>query len=237
MFKTGNTFVDYFLAGSAFLPLLPVILIFLRKIYKREQLNFLMIVCLLNFTGGMIKATAVLSPEKQPIVNNLFSLLELISLTQLFRPALRGRAKDLFNIFLISFLSVILTYFSVKGWGISSIGFDTLQSLIIIGVILLCLPWLVKSTALHIFETPLFWIAMGTLFYFLIFILMEWVDGSRATLSPGLALSPAALTSLTSTDPEKVILLGVAAFIRYILYTLAILLCRSGSGEPSTERE
>ncbi|HMH20683.1 MAG TPA: hypothetical protein VK563_02850 [Puia sp.] len=211
MFKTGNIFIDYFLGVDAFLPLLPVILIFIRKTYRKEQLNFLMIVCLLNFILGMIRAIPLLGPEKLPIVNNLFSLLELISLTQLFKPALSGKSKDLFNIFLISFLSVLLTYFSVKGWGIFSIGFDTLQSAIIIGVILLSLPFLVRSTALRIFEAPLFWIAMGTLFYFLIFILIEWVDGD---------------------NPEKTVLLGVASFVRYILYTLAILLCH-----PAPDRD
>src|SRR5882724_7017681 len=211
MLKTGNTFIDYFMVATTFLPLLPVVLIFLRRPRLGEQLNFLMIVCLLNFIGAMIKGIPLLSPEKQPIVNNLFSLLELIALTQLFRPALSGRAKDLFNIFFISFLSVLLTYFSVKGWGISSIGFDTLQSCVIIGVILLSLPWLIRSGALHVFESPLFWIAMGTLFYFLISILMEWVDGSRSG-------------PLAPPDTEKVGFLAIAAFIRYTLYSLAALL-------------
>jgi hypothetical protein len=213
MFKTGNTSADYFLLAVTFLPLLPVILLFVRKIQVKEQLNFLMIVCLLNFIGGLIREEALLDAQKQSIVNNLFSLLELIAITQLFKPVLNARTKNLFNIFLISFLSVLLTYFSIKGWAVSSIGLDTLQNGIIIGVVLLSLPPLVRSIALYIFEFPLFWIAAGTLFYFLIFILLEWVDGRY--------LSPSG-----SPDTEKMIFLAIAAFIRYLLYSLAILFCR-----------
>jgi hypothetical protein len=213
MFKTGNTSADYFLSAVTFLPLLPVILIFFRKGYVREQLLFLLIVCLLNFIGGLIREEGLLEASKQSILNNLFSLLELIAITQLFRPVLDARAKDLFSIFMVSYLSMLLTYFSVKGWAVSSIGLDTLQDGIIIGVILLSLPPLVRSMALYIFEFPLFWIAAGTLFYFLIFILLEWVDGRY--------LSPTG-----SPDPEKMVFLAIAAFIRYVFYSLAILFCR-----------
>lgn len=213
MFKTGNNFINYLLLAAAFLPLLPVILIFLRKIYLKEQLNFLMIVCLLNFIEGLISRIPLLTSERQPIINNLFSLLELIALTQLFKPTLSSGTRNIFNIFLISFLSVILTYFSLKGWGISSIELDTLQSCIIIGVILLSLPSLIRGTDLHIFESPLFWIAGGTLFYFLIFILLQWVGDSYLSIS-------------RSPDIEKMIFLAIAGFIRYSLYTLAILFYR-----------
>jgi hypothetical protein len=232
MLKTGNTSADYFLLGVTFLPLLPVVLIFLRKLYVKEQLTFLMIVCLLNFIGGLIREEALLDPPKQSIINNLFALLELIAITQLFKPALNARTKGLFNIFMISSLSVLLTYFSLKGWAISSIGLDTLQNGIIVGVILLSLPPLVKSIALHIFEFPLFWIAAGTLFYFFIFILLEWVDGPL--LSPdGSAAGPAA----GSPDTEKMIFLAIAALIRFLLYSFAVLCCRPAGATTRQDEE
>jgi hypothetical protein len=235
MFKTGNTSADYFLLGVTFLPLLPVILIFLRKVYVKEQLTFLMIVCLLNFIGSLIREESLLDPSKQSIVNNLFSLLELIAITQLFKPALNARTKDLFSIFMISSLSVLLTYFSLKGWATSSIGLDTLQNGIIVGVILLSLPPLVRSIALRIFEFPLFWIAAGTLFYFSIFILLEWVDGPLLSRggSPGGSLAGSSAGGLVgSPDTEKMIFLAIAALIRYLLYCFAVLCCRP-AGAPA----
>jgi hypothetical protein len=212
MFKTGNNFIDACLTAVRLIPLLPVILIFIKKGYLKEQMNFLMIVCLLNFLSGVLRQTAMLTPADRSIINNIFSLLELIFIILLFRPILNLKIKNGVNLFMIVFLSVVLTSFSLKGWSFSSVTLDILEGCIVLGIILLSLPPLIRTTNPYILQSPLLWIAGGTLFYFFTFILLEGVGGSCM------------LPVSHSPDTEKMILLAIAGCIRYFLYTGAILM-------------
>jgi hypothetical protein len=213
MLRTGNNFADYFLLAVLFLPLVPVTLIFLQRSYGKEPLNLLMIVCLLNFIKGLAQIIPLNHSENQYITHNIFSLLELILLIQLFKTPLSGKTRITLNIFLIAFLSTYLTYFSIKGWEFSSLGLDTLQNCIIIGTIFLSLPPLIRTTDLYIFQSPLFWIATGTLSYFFLLIILDWAAPYFPPLSPAL-------------NKETRIFLTIAEIVRYGLYTLAIALPR-----------
>ncbi|MHA4809294.1 hypothetical protein ACX0G9_14375 [Flavitalea flava] len=208
MFKTGNNFADYFLIVNTFLPLIPVALLALRKNFGKEPLNFLMVICLINFLEGLVRGTPSLNNDNQTITTNIFSLAELILLFQLFKTTLKGKLKEALNILGAALLAGTITYFSVKGWGYESMELSTLQNGFLIGVILLILPPLVRSTDLFIFDSPLFWIAGGTLFYFFLFILLEWT-------------SPFSITSFPNA--EKMTLLIIASIIRYVFYILAVL--------------
>lgn len=211
MFKTGNNFIDGSLTVFSFLPLLPVILIIIKKSYLKEPMNFLLIICLLNFLDGEIHQFPLLSAGNQSVANNIFALLELVFLALLFRPSLNTQTRNAANISLIAFFSAILTFFCLKGWGVCNVALDTIEACIVTGIILISLPALFRNNPVYIFQSPLIWIAGGTLFYFFTLILLEWVGGS--------CLLPAS----PSPGTEKMILLAVAAFIRYLLYTGAIL--------------
>jgi hypothetical protein len=174
-------------------------------------MNFLMIVCLLNFMAGGIRQTGLLDGAGQPVVNNLFALLELIFLALLFRPGLGSQARNAVNVFLIAFLSATLMYFFLRGWGNSNVALDTIEAAIIAGIIVLSLPPLIRNTHMYILQSPLLWIAGGTLFYFFTLILLEWVGGSCY------------LPVARGGDTEKMILLSIAGVIRYLLYTGAVL--------------
>lgn len=213
MFKTGNNFADYFFFATIFLPLIPVILIFLQKNYGKEPLNLLMIVCLFNFIDGFIRAIPINSIENQYVAKNIFSLLEMILLTQLFASILNSRIKNILNIFLVAYLSVYLTFFSIKGWQLNSKVFDSLQSCIIIGVALLSLPPLIRAANLYIFQSALFWIATGTLFYFFLSALLEWIVAFCLPLS-------------RLPNEEKKIFMTIADLVRYSFYILAVVLYR-----------
>jgi hypothetical protein len=211
MFKTGNVFIDNCLTAASFLPLLPVLLILLKKAYLKEPMNFLMIVCLLNFLAGGIRQLTLLNPNGQSVVNNIFALLEMIFLVLLFRPGLNSQARNAVNVFLVAFLSVILTYFVLRGWGNCNVAIDSVEAFIIAGIIGLCLPPLIRNSHMYILQSPLIWIAGGTLFYFFTLILLEWVGGS--------CYQPVN----RSPDTEKMILLAIAGLVRYLLYAGAIL--------------
>ena len=211
MLRTGNVFIDYCLAVAGFLPLLPALLILLKKTYLKEPMNFLMIVCLLNFLSGWVRRTGLLDATGQPVVNNIFALLEMVFLALLFRPGLSLPVRNAINVFLIAFLSAIFTYFSLRGWGNCNVAIDTVEAFIIAVIIGLSLPPLIRNSHMYILQSPLIWIAGGTLFYFFTLILLEWVGGSCY------------LPVNRAPDTEKMILLAIAALVRYLLYTGAIL--------------
>ena len=137
-------------------------------------------------------------------------MLELILLTQLFKPLLSRKTKDLLNILLVAFLSAIITYFSLEGWSL-----DLSRRWIPFRMALhhrhdqlVSLPPLMKATNLRIFQSPLFWIAGGTLFYFLIFTLLEWVG-------------PCCLPAPRTLPPEKMLHpRPLRASFSYVLYIL-----------------
>jgi hypothetical protein len=222
MFKTGNNFADYFFLAATFLPLIPVLLIFLQRHYDKEPLNLLMIVCLFNLVDAFLRNFPMVDPENQYISQNIFSLLEMILLTQLFISILPAKGRNILNIFLVAFVSVYLTFFSVKGWQLNSKVFDNLNSCIIIGVALISMPTLIRASNLHIFESTLFWIAGGTLFYFFLSALLQWIVACCLPVS-------------RLPNEEKEILMAVADLVRYSFYILAIMLYRSPAqmnGEP-----
>jgi len=146
----------------------------------------------------------------QNVINNICYLIELVLLTCLFKPILTKTIRNVLAIILVAFISSLLTWLSVKGWNNNSTSLATLQNGMLIGMILLSLPPLVRAKGLDIFRSSLFWIAGGTLFYLLILLLLEW-------LTPGCILSPDTL------DTENRVFLSLAALIRYLLYTLAVL--------------
>jgi hypothetical protein len=212
MLKTGNVFFDYCLAVAGFLPLLPALLIILKKTYLKEPNHFLMIVCLLNFLSGWVRRAGLPDATGQPVVNNIFALLEMIFLALLFRPGLGAQAKNAVNVFLIAFLSAIFTYFSLRGWGSCNVAIDSIEAFIITGIILLSLPPLIRRTPVYVLQAPQIWIAGGTLFYFFTLILLEGVGGS--------CFQPVS----RPPDTEKMILLAIAEIVRYLLYTGAVLI-------------
>jgi hypothetical protein len=209
MFKTGNSFVDYFCLAIILLPLIPVILISFQRNYGKGMLNFLLVICLVGFLKGLTSITNAMTAGNQSIVTNVCSLLEMILLMQIFKTSLKGITKDVLNITTIAFLSVYITYFSIKGWATTSRELEVIQCFIILAAILFSLPPLIRSANLEVFESPLFWITTGSLVYFFLYILLEWVDSSTGQVS-------------RSLQTEKNIFLSIAALIRYSFYIRAI---------------
>jgi hypothetical protein len=222
MFKTGNSFIGYFLMMAIFIPLVPVILGLIRGIYGKEPLNLLMNICLLSFLEGLLGAIPSLNAENQSIIHDIFSLLIFLLLVRLFRPYLSVPLKSRLNIFLAAFLSFIITYGAVKGWGPGRFPLDALLSSVLVLIILLSLPSIVQTGHWQIFRSPVFWAAGGTLFYLLLFLLLEWTGPCCWPLTPSL-------------NPETKLFLSVTDLIRYLLYIVAVLAYRPKETENEGE--
>jgi hypothetical protein len=213
MFKTGNNFIGYFLIVATCIPLVPAILVIIRRIYGKEPLNSLLVVCLLGFLEGFTRIAPSLNTENQSIIHSVFSLLLFGFLVRLFKTYLNGLLKYRLNLFLAAFLSSLITYGLVKGWGPGSFPLDTLLNGVLTGIIFLSLPSIVKAGHWQVFRSPLFWIALGTLFYLLLYLLLEWTG-------------PWCWPPTLPLNPEKVLFLSMADLIRYLLYIVAVLAYR-----------
>jgi hypothetical protein len=210
MYKTGNSFTDYLLLGITFLPLLPALLIFVRKLYGQEPFNFLVVICLLCFLRSFTGLAYPLTQENQYLTNKIFGLLLFLFFILAFRTNLNEKLRYGLNLFLTAFLSVLFTYWSLKGWGGASPVTDMLLNGFLAVTIGISLATIMRADDLGVFRSPLFWMAGGTLFYILLSLLLEGVG----TCCRPLAGPP---------DPEKRLFLGIADLVRYLSYLAAVL--------------
>jgi hypothetical protein len=210
MFKTGIIFIDAFSSVCTFLPLLPVAFIFIKKIYYKEALNLLMILCLFNFIENIILMVPQSISTNQNAIAEIFSLVELILLLQIFKSVLPGKLKQIVNVFLIAFLSAIITFYSLQGMSEKRINVEIIQDGIIIAVIAIGLFDLITNSSLHIFRIPLFWIAAGSLFYFAMSILLNIF--TDPILKPN-----------AETTADSILISDIVNLIRYTFYIFAVI--------------
>lgn len=209
MIKTGNPFTDFLFTAIVFLPLIPVLLIIGRKLYLEEPLNFLAIICLLGFLEGISGAYPLVKTD-QHILHKVFVVLLFLLLVQAFRSNLGRKVQYGLTILLTALLSITLTWWSVRGWGLASPEADMLFNLFLAGVIGISGPAVIRTHQLQIFRSPLFWMEAGTLFYISLSLLMQWIGPCCQALEG-------------AQDPEKRLLLALADAVRYLLYITAVL--------------
>lgn len=205
-----NSFADYLFIAVTFLPLLPAMFILFQKSFGKGPLDILLIICLINFIRDLPIHLHMLNSDGRNILDNVCYPIELILLARLFRSTLTKPLREILTIILVAFLSSMLTWLSIKGWGNNAPVLKIVQDGMLLGVMLLSLPSLVQIKGLDIFRSSLFWIAGGTLFYIIILLILRSVN--------------------SGDDPnaEDKIFLSLAAMIRYCLYTLAALPDRDG---------
>jgi len=201
------------------LPLLSALLIFGRKLYLQEPLNFLLTICLLSFFRGMIELGWPLTKENQYIINKLFSLALLLLIVPCFRPDLNGRNRYMFDLSLAALLSFTITCWSLLGWNKANPAIDVTLNTFLALLILASLPAVIRNGALHVLQAPRFYIGTGTLFYIFLYLLLEGIGSCCRPLT-----SP--------PDPDKHLLVLLAEGVKYLLYAAAAGLTRP-SPEPS----
>jgi hypothetical protein len=218
MLQTGNIFTDILSIVSVLFPLLPAGIIFLKKTYRNEALNFLMILCLLNFVKNLLLFVPQLNTASQNVFTSIFTLLEFVLLIQIFKQVLPEEIKRITNIFLIAFLSVIITSYLLESTNQRFYALEIVKNIIIIFLGILCLARVIVSSNLNILNEPLFWIITGSLFYFSISILMYAFSWYYAQMT-------------RESMIEKEILIGIGSMVKYFFYTLAALFYQPPSHE------
>jgi hypothetical protein len=204
--RPENVFIDALFFINAFLSLLPAVFIFIKKKYFKEVFAFLIILCLLSFIENV---TLILIPRSQisdqNTLQNIFSLVEFMLLVRIFSTSLIGRHKELLMFFSIIVFAVVVTLFFSKGVSEKTTGIEITMEIIIIVIVGVVAFNLVERDDVMIFNYPLLWIAIGTLFYFVIALLVNTVSSGNGG------------------EMDRIILLNIASFVRYVFYALAIL--------------
>jgi hypothetical protein len=207
MLKTGNSAIDFFSQAIVFIPLLPVIIILLRGTHQKDVLTFLLILCLTNCLGSFLPEIAKTTQSILVVMQHLFALVELLILIQMLKSLLFSNIRKVFDIFLISFLSSSLTYYLLGGADQNNPGISRIQDGVIILIGILGIIKLIRKNDLNLFNLPIFWITVGTVFYFVIAEILE--AAGCCSVQP------------ISTLADKILLLNIASLIRYFFYALA----------------
>jgi hypothetical protein len=211
MFKTTDNFADSFTGFLVFLPLLPVFLIFWKKLYRVESLNFLMVICLLQFIQRLCLQINAIPGTNIPAFNNLFALVYTLLFFFIFRAVFTGRTREQLNFFSIAFFSSIITYYLVKAINEEKSIIRIAEYAFTSMLIMYSLASLIYFDNLRTLQLPLFWIACGTLFFILIHSLTEFADR---------ILNHVSLNAEKGT--EKIIIQNIADLIRYIFYAIGV---------------
>jgi hypothetical protein len=208
MIKTGNIFFDFLSFLSVISPLLPAAAIFLKKNYRNDSLNFLMILCLLSFIRNLLLFIPGLNIASQNIIANIFELAEFILLIFIFKNLLSVKLRSQVNILFSVFLSIVITVYLLEGPQQKIFFFEELKNVILIFASIVCIARLTGSDSLDIFDEPLFWIATGSLFYFTIDVLIQSLSSNYEKAS-------------NHEISGNILLLNIGNIARYFFYLLA----------------
>ncbi len=212
MVKTGSSILETLSLVAMLLSLGPVLIILFRRAWQSDLLNFLMVLSLLTFFQHLLTGTSQLAPSGRSFIQAVFSLGEFMILLYLFRPTTRQKwVRDLFNLFAIAFLSVVITIYAIKGPAASYGTIGALESVILLLAAVMTLLRLLKADQVFIFQLPMFWIIVGTLCYSSMYLLLELLQHDNGNI-------PA------DQQQEKLILLAVLNSIRSVLFMVAAYL-------------
>src|SRR5687768_8305066 len=113
MVKTGGSLFIALPLVVILLSLLPVCILFVRKVAVSAILNVLRILCLFVILQYL---TLYFIQPVSPVLQTGFKLAEFTLAFYLFKlMTTSSQWKDIMNMFLVSFLSVVITIYSLKG--------------------------------------------------------------------------------------------------------------------------
>lgn len=208
MVKTGLSIPDTLCFLAILLPVIPIIIIFLRRSWQQDFMIFLGMICLLSCMQHLMICIPSLAAGNIALINNIFGLGEFVLLLYLFKQVIPTRwVKELLHTVLIAFTSVAVTVYTLRGAEQYAFKLNFTAALIMLLVAIVALLQLIRDKQLFIFQSPMFWIAGGNICYFTMFILTGFV-GIQG--NEGVAL-----------QHEKLILLSVINGIRYIFFIAA----------------
>lgn len=179
MVKTG-TIQDILNIIAMLASLAPAMIILFRRAWQSDVLNFLMVFSLLSFMHLLLTGLLPVTQPGYSFTHAAFSLGEFILLLFLLRPNSKLKwMRDLFYIFSIAFLSVIITVYALMGANASAGTVQVLQNLIILTAAIYGILQLLKTEQVFIFQQPLFWIIIGAIAFSCMELLLSVIPSAK----------------------------------------------------------
>lgn len=190
------------------LPVVPIVIIFIRRTWQQDIMIFLGAICLLAFMQHLMLYIPKLVPVNTTFINSIFGLGEFALLLYLFKLVITPPwIREMIHTVLTAFASVAITIFALSGTETHSFALALTAAFIVLLVAVVALLQLIRDKQLFIFQSPMFWIAGGNICYFSMFILTGFVGGE------GIGTS--------ALQQEKMILLSVINDIRFVFFIVA----------------
>ncbi len=192
------------------LPVIPILIIFIRRTWQQDIMIFLGAISLLSFMQHLMAYIPTLVPVNTTFINSIFGLGEFALLLYLFRLVINtGWIREIIHSILIAFTSVAITTYVLRGTETHSFILSMTAALLLLFTAVIALLQLIREKQLFIFQSPLFWVAGGSICYFSMFILTGFVGKGTQAL-----------------QQEKMILLSVINDIRFIFFIIAAYIAR-----------
>lgn len=163
--------------------------------------------CLVTFIQNLLLYVPRFVPLDIFFIRAIFQLINYIILLVLLQVVIEQKwLRELTKLLLVSFVSVVVTIYSIAGISGYLPKIETIQSLLLIALNLIVLFQLIKSRDIYIFLSPMFWIAGGSFFYYCMFLLTQSIPEYKG---------------ISAETPQKKILLLVIILIQFIFYIIA----------------
>lgn len=208
MVKTGSEIFAVLSILATIAPLLPILILFIRRAAITPTLNLLRIICLLAFIQNLAISIPDLTTLYQPFISAIFRLVELSLLFYLFvQAALPKRLREIMSMLLVSFVSVIITVYVFRGADAFPSAITGIESAVLVILSLIALLKLISNRGIILFREPLFWIAGGVICYFGTYLFIEILTRVQ--------------TGLSQDIREKLIVFWLAGIIRFFFFAIA----------------
>ncbi|MBC7850882.1 MAG: hypothetical protein H7Y31_14165 [Chitinophagaceae bacterium] len=219
MVQTG-IIIPYWLSVPAMiLSMIIALILFIRRSSLTYTLKFLTITSMMLFLQYLLVFIQHNDTVLQPVYASVLATAEFALLVLLFRSNFTaGPVKQIIGYLLAALVAMFLTLHTIPS--AVHIEFVALaQCILLILLSITSLLFLINKQNLFIFQSPLFWIAGGTLSYF----------------SMSLASNILTETGFLVSDKqgEKQLLMGVFDLIRLSFYLVAALIGEINSGSNS----
>ena len=209
MAQTGFGLLEILALVAILLPLIPVFIIFSTKAYKQDTLALLMVLCLVSFIQNLILYIPGFVPLDILFIRGSFQLINYILLMMMMKLIVKGRlVREAMKILLVSFVSIVITIYCIKGTTTNLWNIEMIQALVLIVITLVALFQLIRSQDIFIFLSPLFWITAGTFFYYSMLLLTESIPDYKHV-------------PVDTPFQQKKALLMVMILIQFIFYSIA----------------
>jgi hypothetical protein len=206
MVKTGGSIFIALPLVVMLLSLLPVYILFVRKVAVLTILNVLRALCLFVFLQYL---TLHFIQPGVPALKTAFRLADFTLAFYLFKLMMTSaQVKDLMKMLLVSFLSVIITIYVLKGVTAYAGIITIIQSTLLTILAMVTLYQLISERQIMMANEPGFWIAGGLFCYNGMVVFMEAITSNQISLS-------------LQIQQEKDLIIIVADMLRMVFFIVA----------------